>query len=268
MRLVLGEAPGHQVPWLALQGHAPGLKPGGVGRIVGGKVAGQKIHADFRLFRHLRAVEPVADDLEIGAVGVQRVGVVPDIGQVPLPHDPVVFLLGQARTEMGPGVCGVIPPDGPAVAVNPDAVDAVAVHDLLQLGDQQPVGIVAEDADGVGALTVFVHGCLIGVGGGVGGVIDAGVVDEQGQPPAVDRVAPDFQVVGVQMSGGVAQGRGVAGVAGVALAVALDKVRLSLLQIPGDVRRVGPAADVGLVPGVKVEMQSEIAFHDVTFLLL
>ena len=146
----------------------------------------------------------------------------------------------------------------PAFAVHPDAVHLVFARQLLHLRDQELVGIgeAVGAGDIFGGLAVRPDDGVLGVLGAVIGVPHAGIVHIQGDVLLQSHLPPKGEGVALKLGHTVAEGGGIRGPAGMALAVDLDKVGLHLAADFADVLLLQGGADhtARFGPCVEIEM--------------
>ena len=274
------EIPGHQIPgvFLACDGAAcVACRSEGIRRA---QVARNEIHRRADFFRHMVGIRPVGRDLEIRVLLMQRVHIFSYVPPEKLPTELPVFLeirvasfSGQAPSEVDPrflfkrpdGLRVEIHPASPAVAVHPDAVDAVFPREFRKLRDQEFVGVAAHGAGGfrvpgpVGAETSLfrmLRKILL--------VDDAGIVHIERDALFPGDFSPQRERIQGERGHGVSQSGGVGCPARMPLAVDLEKIGF---QEPADLpdllflqRRADRRSRRAFRRGVEIEMQSEKAF--------
>jgi len=251
------------------------FQAGGVDRVVRRVIAGQKVHVRAGFLRHVPAEGPVAANLELAVVLVQRVDVVPEVSAVALavklreppevgiPRRPGHVSDARFAPEGLQRAPAVIPVGPPTVAVDPHAVDAVLVAKLFELGDQQLIDVRPEygRAAFVGiAVRVAASPARMMPDRGV--VQHAGIVHVQRHAHLGGDAPPYPQLVPHEPAGRVPHLRGIAGNARMPLAVHLDIVRANHLYNPPHHLRRDVPADLGAAfRHVLVEMDPQKALR-------
>ena len=269
--VVAGEAPDHEIP-----GHAPavqhaGFEGGAGGAPVGGVVAAEVVHRHRYRLRLADGVHPVAADQALRAGGMHRVRVFGHVfaEEVALEGEPFrpvrLARLGGDFGDAGAGgelgAAGVAPAGGraPVLAIDPEAVHAVGLDQFQHLRDHQFVGVAAQPAGRAGAaLALGIDRAPFGAEF-EGAVVDhARVVHAQADAQLGGHLAMDLQGVRDDAGSGGADLGGPGGVAGMALAVALDPVRADGAPAFAEVLVGDFAAEFGVVRvGMEVVVDAE-----------
>lgn len=273
LAVAVGEAPGHEIPGFALSGEVSGGESSGVDAVLGGVVTGEPIDGGADGFGHVIGEGPIAAELHLGVCLFDLCDVVAEVLSelfaVELEEFEPMGVAGFARDVLdsgclAEGVDGGVTEVGlgcPALAVDPGAIDGVDGGQFAQLGDEEVVGIGAEEGDGVGIrFAVGVDDGPIGVFPDGLGVPDAGVMHIERDAVFGGDIAPESEGIADEAWGLVSDVGGIAGESRMSFAVDLDVIGMDQVDDGLDHLASGVFSDfLAVIAGVEIEMDAEEA---------